>query len=209
MFQNATETLEVFPGDTLFAYVYLDPTNPPREIMIEWNDGCWEHRAFWGENLIQWGEYGTSDRLDMGDLPPTGQWVRLEVPASALQLEGALLKGMSFMLYDGRATWDFTGRRAASDTPTVAITTPANNAPVSGTINVSADASMSVVGMQFKLDDDNLGFAVLGAPYNIVWNTTTATNGPHVLTAVAFDRENNQTTSSPVTVTVNNNAPAQ
>jgi len=110
LFQNATNTMEVFPGDTLFAYVYLDPANPPREIMLEWNDGCWEHRAFWGENLIQWGEYGTSDRLDMGDLPPAGQWVRLAVPASALQLEGAVVQGMCFMLYDGRATWDYAGR---------------------------------------------------------------------------------------------------
>jgi subtilisin family serine protease len=115
MFQNATETMEVFPGDTMFAYVYLDPANPPREIMIQWNDGCWEHRAFWGENLISWGEYGTSDRLNMGALPPTGQWVRLEVPASALQLEGAVLKGMSFMLDDGRATWDYAGRSSAGN----------------------------------------------------------------------------------------------
>ena len=116
-FVDATNTLEVFPGDTLFAYVYLDLTSPPREIMIEWNDGCWEHRAFWGENLIQWGEYGTSDRLDMGALPPAGQWVRLEIPASALQLEGAVLKGMRFTLYDGRATWDYAGRSSAGYSP--------------------------------------------------------------------------------------------
>ena len=116
-FHDATNTLEVLPGDTLFAQVYLDPANPPREIVIEWNDGCWEHRAFWGENLIQWGEYGTSDRLDMGALPPTRQWVRLEVPASALQLEGAILKGMRFTLYDGRATWDYTGRSSAGYPP--------------------------------------------------------------------------------------------
>ena len=81
--------------------------------MAEWNDGCWEHRAFWGQNLIPWGQYGTSDRLDMGGLPPAGQWVRLEAPAHALQLEGAKLKGMSFMLYNGLATWDETGRSSA------------------------------------------------------------------------------------------------
>jgi hypothetical protein len=112
-FASATSTLTVNPGDTLFAWVYLDPINPPRELMIEWNDGCWEHRAFWGENLIQWGEYGTSDRLDMGVLPPAGEWVRLEASASALKLEGATLKGMSFMLYDGLATWDYAGRSSA------------------------------------------------------------------------------------------------
>jgi len=79
--------------------------------LLQWRvAGQWSHRAFWGENLIQWGEYGTSDRLDMGALPPTGQWVQLSVPASALQLEGAVLQGMCFMLYDGRATWDSAGR---------------------------------------------------------------------------------------------------
>src|ERR1051326_5363394 len=116
-FDQATNTLEVFPGDNLFAYVYLDPANAPREIMLEWNDGCWEHRAFWGENVISWGVYGTSNRLDMGDLPPAGQWARLEVPASALGLEGAVLKGMGFMQVDGQATWDYAGR-ISTDNPT-------------------------------------------------------------------------------------------
>ena len=116
-FVNATDTLEVFPGDTLFAYVYLDPANPPREVMLEWNDGCWEHRAFWGENIIAWGMYGTSNRRNMGSLPPAGQWARLEVPASLLDLEGATLNGMSFMLVDGRATWDYAGRNSSSAPP--------------------------------------------------------------------------------------------
>ena len=112
-FEYATNTLTIYSGDNLFAYVYLDPNDPPNEIMIEWDDGCWEHRAFWGEDDIPWGQYGTSDRLDMGDLPPAGQWVRLEVPASALRLEGATLKGMSLMLYNGTAAWDAAGRLSA------------------------------------------------------------------------------------------------
>ncbi|PYK99351.1 MAG: hypothetical protein DME19_08835, partial [Verrucomicrobia bacterium] len=55
-----------------------------------------------------------SNRRDMGGLPPTGQWARLEVPASLLGLEGATLNGMSFMLVDGRATWDSAGRTSNS-----------------------------------------------------------------------------------------------
>jgi hypothetical protein len=46
----------------------------------------------------------------MGSLPATGQWVRLEVPASLLGLEGQTLSGMAFTLYDGRATWDHAGK---------------------------------------------------------------------------------------------------
>ncbi|MHB8521950.1 MAG: S8 family peptidase [Limisphaerales bacterium] len=116
-FMNAAATLEVLTGDSLFAYVYLDPDNPPSEVMLQWNDGCWEHRAYWGQNLITYGMDGTSSRRRMGDLPPPGQWARLEVPANLLGLEGATLKGMSFTLVDGLATWDYAGRSAGGPPP--------------------------------------------------------------------------------------------
>ena len=58
-FYNATATLAVGVGDTLFAYVYLDPANPPSEVMLQWNDGTWEHRAYWGANLLPWGTDGS------------------------------------------------------------------------------------------------------------------------------------------------------
>src|SRR2546427_5543815 len=57
-FYNATATLPVAVGDTLFAYVYLDPANPPSEVMLQWNDGTWEHRAYWGANLITYSNWG-------------------------------------------------------------------------------------------------------------------------------------------------------
>ncbi len=38
-FYNATATMAVLAGDTLYAYVYLDPANPPTEVMLQWNDG--------------------------------------------------------------------------------------------------------------------------------------------------------------------------
>ena len=37
-------------GEQLFAYVWLDPKNPPRQIMLQFNaNNTWEHRAWWGE----------------------------------------------------------------------------------------------------------------------------------------------------------------
>src|SRR6266853_859883 len=98
--------------------------------------------------------------------------------------------------------------------PTVRITSPASGATVSGTISVTADASsnVGVAGVQFKLDGANLGAEATAAPYSTppystLWNTTTASNGSHTLTAVARDTAGNQTTSSPVTVTVSNAPP--
>jgi hypothetical protein len=109
-FYNATATLVPGIGDTLYAYVYLDPANPPSEVMLQWNDGTWEHRAYWGGNLIAWGTDGSASRRYMGALPPTGQWVRLAVPAAQLGLEGHTINGMAYTLYGGRATWDAAGK---------------------------------------------------------------------------------------------------
>jgi hypothetical protein len=50
----------------------------------------------------------------MGALPATGSWIRLEVPASQVALEGTAVSAMSFTLYDGRVTWDAAGRNTAT-----------------------------------------------------------------------------------------------
>jgi uncharacterized protein DUF4082/Big-like domain-containing protein len=91
--------------------------------------------------------------------------------------------------------------------PTVSITTPANGATVSGsavTVSATAADNVGVVGVQFKLDGANLGAEDTASPYTFSWNTTTTANGNHTWTAVARDAAGNTTTSTAVTVTVNN-----
>jgi YD repeat-containing protein len=114
-FYSATETLLVNTGDKLFAYIYIepntDPTKVPEEVMLQWNDGTTWYNAYWGNsNPIGVTAYHA------GGLPAVGQWVRLEVPASALGLEGKTLRGMAFDLYNGRATWDRAGKTGAGAT---------------------------------------------------------------------------------------------
>ena len=116
-FTRATERLDVSEGDVLFAHVFLDPAAPPTQVMLQWNDGSWEHRAYWGENRIAWGADGTASRRRMGDLPAAREWVRLEVPAALVGLEGRSLSGMAFTLYGGRATWDCAGKRVPQRVP--------------------------------------------------------------------------------------------
>ena len=72
--------------------------------------GSWDHRAYWGANSIGLGTDGSDSRRFMGSLPALGQWVRLEVPASSVGLEGRVLNGLAFTLYGGRATWDHAGK---------------------------------------------------------------------------------------------------
>jgi len=115
-FTSATQPWPVSIGDTLFAAVYLDPANPPSEIMLQWNDGTWEHRAFWGANTVTYGTLGTESRINMGGLPATGRWTLLQVPASLVGLEGSTVTGISFSQVDGAATWDYVGKIGAGNT---------------------------------------------------------------------------------------------
>jgi hypothetical protein len=101
----------VAAGDALFCWVYLDPVNPPREIMLQWKTDAhgWEQRAFWGWNLINWGISNSASRLRAGDLPQPGLWLRLEVSAKSLGLEGAPIAGIAFTQFDGFAAFGATG----------------------------------------------------------------------------------------------------
>ncbi|PHS02973.1 MAG: hypothetical protein COA78_19595 [Blastopirellula sp.] len=109
-FTGAKTPLVIYEGDKLFTYVYLDPKNPPKEIMLQWNDGNWNHRAYWGGNLIDWGTDNSASRKRKGDLPELGKWVRLEVPASEVGLKvGAKINGWAFTQFDGTVYWDKAG----------------------------------------------------------------------------------------------------
>ena len=93
--------------------------------------------------------------------------------------------------------------------PTVSVTAPVAGATVSNTVSVAATAAddVGVSGVQFKLDGANLGAELSAAPYTVSWDTSTAANGSHTLTAVARDAAGNSTTSAPVAVTVSNTPP--
>src|SRR5947209_13807590 len=118
----AYDSLSVSTGYILYAYVYLDTAHPPTEIMLSWGTNNWEHRAYWGANNITYGTNGTASRYYAGSLPAAGQWVRLEVPAKAVGLEGAAVQGMCFSQFGGRATWDNSGT-SSSATVSIAATT--------------------------------------------------------------------------------------
>ena len=110
-FVGAAKPLRVGPDDVLFTYVYLDPKALPREIMLQWNNGSWDQRAYWGEDLIAFGEPNTPSRRRLGSLPAAGLWVRLEVPAREVGIAAPTdIMGWSFDQYDGGAVyWDKAG----------------------------------------------------------------------------------------------------
>jgi len=110
-FTGANPGLKIGEGDVLFAYVYLDPANPPKSIMLQFNDGQWEHRGNWGDpNAIGFGALNTPAKRQMGDLPKAGEWVRLEVDAQHVGLKpGSTLNGWAFTQSGGTVHWDRAG----------------------------------------------------------------------------------------------------
>ena len=90
--------------------------------------------------------------------------------------------------------------------PTVSMASPAAGGTIASLSTVSAAASdaVSVASVQFFLDGKALGSAITSTPYSMTWDTTTASSGSHSLTAQATNAAGLTTTSSPVTVTVDN-----
>ncbi len=111
-FDTAPIPLTLHERDRLVAHVWLDESNPPREIMLQFHtaDGSWEHRAYWGDNLIAFGTNNTGARRPMGPLPPRGQWVRLELDPADLDLApGTTIDGLALSQHGGTVRWDAVG----------------------------------------------------------------------------------------------------
>ena len=90
--------------------------------------------------------------------------------------------------------------------PTISITAPADKSTVSGTtsVTVTANDNVGVTQVAFYLDGTTPLAATNVKPFNYNWDTTTASNGAHTLTAKAYDAAGNVGTSSNITITVSN-----
>lgn len=98
------------------------------------------------------------------------------------------------------------GVTGSDDPPTVAVTSPADGATVSGTVAVSADASddNGVSQVEFFVDGASIGIDPdSSGGWSASWDTTTGDDGAHTVTATATDTAG-QTASHTVDVTVDN-----
>ncbi len=94
--------------------------------------------------------------------------------------------------------------------PTAAITSPASNASLRGTVTVTAtaDDDFGVTKVEVYAGTRPLGTDT-SAPYEVSWDTVTSIDGAHTLTVKAYDAAGNVRTSSGRAVTVDNTAPTQ
>ncbi len=92
--------------------------------------------------------------------------------------------------------------------PTVSLTAPAANATLSGTTTITATASDNIGVTKVEFSVDNALVATdTTAPFSTALTTTNYTNGTHTLKAKAYDAANNATTSTMITITINNVVP--
>lgn len=96
------------------------------------------------------------------------------------------------------------GSGTGPTSPSISIASPVSGATTSGTVNLSVTVSSSTTTVQYKVDGNNVGAALTSAPFGLSLDTTTLSNGVHMLTAVASNSASQSTTSAAVSVTVNN-----
>ena len=120
--------------------------------MLQFNDdgaAGWDHRAYWGEDLIPAGASGTTGRARIGDLPKAGEWVRLEVPIEAVGLVLARPHGVAITQFDGTSHWDQLGVQTTATkrrSTSLGSTTRPRKAPASGVMVARGAGSRAASG---------------------------------------------------------------
>ena len=123
-YQAGAAPFEVPVNPKFFVHVYVDPKDPVKEVMIQFHTTGWSHRALWGEDIIDFGAKGTTQRFVAGALPKAGEWAKLEVDGSSMGLTpGMKVVGYAFTVHGGTAYFDKMG--------VVGTTDPANDPAMS------------------------------------------------------------------------------
>jgi hypothetical protein len=141
------------------------------------------------------------------------QTIRIQTREDGLAIDQIILSPSRFLtespgaLKNDNKIYPATGDPAASDTvkPAVAITAPLASAAVSGTVNLTAEASddVGVTRVTFMVNGTAVGTDD-AAPYAMSWNSTSVADGVVMLRATASDLAGNVGTSTDVTITVDN-----
>jgi len=146
----------------------------------------------------------TDDGLPSGTL--TKAWSKVSGPGTVAFVNASSLNASATFSVAGSYVLRLTvtdGALMSSDDVTIVVNSCGTI--VSGTKTILANASdnVGVSIVEMKLDGVSLGPDITSAPYSMLWNSTTTSNGCHVLSVVAQDAAGNQGTASLSTL-VNN-----
>ena len=99
-----------------------------------------------------------------------------------------------------------TGTTTTTTASSITLASPGQsvNRTVTLTAMPVAGMNVTITNVTFSVDGTSIGTATM-SPYTVQWNTSTATDGMHSLTASVTDSGGHMTTSAAVSVTVLNN----
>lgn len=100
------------PNSVIEQFVYLDPNNIPKGIMLKFSfemEGKDNEIGIYREGEEEVFVFNEDEpALYDGTLPNAGGWEKLQISCDDLGLTGAKLTGISFVTYGGKVYWDLT-----------------------------------------------------------------------------------------------------
>jgi peptidoglycan/xylan/chitin deacetylase (PgdA/CDA1 family) len=172
-------------------------------------EGTMKWVAYYRDSQGAWNYWTQSAVINVSSSYAQASWTTPAVPSGATAVSvGISLRSVGTFTSDDFYLKD----NGASDQapPVVSLTAPTAGASVIGTavyITAQATDNVGVTSVKFLLDGTVLGSKTAptttgGSTYQWKWDSSTVSPGQHTLTAIASDAAGNQTTSTPVTVTV-------
>jgi RHS repeat-associated protein len=108
-----------------------------------------------GAFIFYWGDGSVvvdSGAIRVGDMPPTGQWVRLEIPLSMLAA-GGRLNSVSLQTYGGQVWWDHIGTAAGPAPARISdATVPASPQPYGSALTWTISALGGTPPIQYRFE---------------------------------------------------------
>lgn len=111
-FENPTLPYVIPENPTISVFVRIDPDERPEALTVEFQSQRATHRASWGDA----GKLGgtKTDKGWMGEVPESGRWIPLDIPADRLDLKaGDAIKSVALTQFGGVCWWD--GLKVAGD----------------------------------------------------------------------------------------------
>ncbi len=172
----------------------------------------------WSEN-ITWNQAPAADAIPLATIgkATVNTWAQFNVRplitgdgTYSVKLTSTNADGVDFASREGTSTQRpqlvvTTSPPPDTTPPTVSITAPTDGSTVSDQLSLAATATdaTSVSSVSFAVDGAPLSTDT-SAPYTATWDSMTASNGPHTISATARDPAGNVGTATPVGVTVAN-----
>ena len=192
---------------------YSIGTTQALEVNLEDCSGCGVSGWGWQDNGYGAGVLGPHITFASGG----AKTIRVQTREDGFSIDQIVLSSSTYLTSSPGALKNDTtilpgggGEPPPPDTmiPTAAITSPAEDATVTGTVNVAVTAAddVGVTKVDFLVNGTLVGTDNAG-PFAFSWNTSSLAEGAYMLQAKAYDAAGNTGSSPVVTVQVDHTAP--